>query len=104
MFVRRSAIYQDQGNSEALEFLGDAVLGLIVTSYIFYCLGADVNRHIEPGQLHWLRAAIVKNDTLAFMAVRHDLHRSLIHNSTSLANSILQFTEVWLSAAQERVA
>jgi dsRNA-specific ribonuclease len=99
--VCRSAFNQEHGNSEALEFLGDAVLGLITTSYIFYCLGADVKKSIEPGQLHWLRCALVKNDTLAYMAARYDLHRCLIHNSTSLANSILQFTQVCCFAPKQ---
>ena len=92
--ICRSWVNQDEGNSEALEFLGDAVLGLVVTSYIFYCLGADRVRAIEPDQLHLLRAAIVKNDTLAFMAVSHGLHRSLLHSSVSLGRLIKNFTEV----------
>lgn len=84
---------QDQGNSEALEFLGDSILGFVVTSFIFYCLGADSSKDVEPDHLHLLKAAIVKNDTLAFMAVCHGLHRSLLYSSVSLGKLIHSFSE-----------
>lgn len=51
----RSWINLEEEDSGRLEFLGDAVLGLIVTSYIFYCLNADCQKSLKPGQLSDLR-------------------------------------------------
>jgi hypothetical protein len=80
-----------------LEFLGDAVLGLVVTTYIFYCLEADTNQRVSPEQLSSLRAAIVQNDTLAFVAVCKGLHRHMLHSSTFLQNVINTFVAVRIS-------
>jgi endoribonuclease Dicer len=77
-----------------LEFLGDAVLGLIVTSYIFYCLGADTRKNLKPGQLSDLRSSIVKNDCLAFMACVNGLDRCLLHSSPHLYETIQRFRDV----------
>lgn len=77
-----------------LEFLGDAVLGIVAVTFIFYCLGADREKSIAPDQLHLLKSSIVKNDTIAFMAVRHGLHRHLRYMSTSLGKSVTQFLAV----------
>ena len=51
----RSWINLEEEDCGRLEFLGDAVLGLIVTSYIFYCLHADSQKSLKPGQLSDLR-------------------------------------------------
>ena len=77
-----------------LEFLGDAVLGLIVTSYIFYCLGADSEKCLKPGQLSDLRSSIVKNDCLAFLACTRGLDRCLLHSCPTLQETISSFSSV----------
>lgn len=77
-----------------LEFLGDAVLGLIVTSFIFYCLGADFEKGLKPGQLSDLRSSIVKNDCLAFLACARGLDRCLLHSCPTLHTSINAFSSV----------
>lgn len=70
------------------------MLGLVVTTYIFYCLDADSDQSIEPDQLACLRSVIVQNDTLAFAAVCKGLHKHLHHNSTMLQNLINSFVVV----------
>ena len=79
---------------QALEFLGDAALGLVVTAHLFYCLEAGDGARVAPQQLSQLRAAVVKNDTLAFMAVRSGLHKELHIASTSLQAEINDFDQV----------
>ena len=50
-------------NNERLEFLGDSVLGVIVST-ILYCLYTET----EEGELTRMRARLVKKDTLAHVA------------------------------------
>lgn len=90
-----AALHDDLKAYQALEFLGDAALGLAVTAHLFYCLEAGGNAsRVAPEQLSLLRAAIVKNDTLAFMAVRAGLHKELRIASTSLQAEINAFDGV----------
>lgn len=84
----------DEENCGTLEFLGDAVLGLVVTSYLFYRLGADTRKSLTPGQLSDLRSSIVKNDCLAIMACVRRLDACLLHNSPALYQSISTFRQV----------
>lgn len=50
-------------SNERLEFLGDAILGLIVAEKLYYALP-----YSNEGELTKLRAALVRRDTLARMA------------------------------------
>lgn len=63
--VHRSYAYENGGipNNERLEFLGDAVLGVIVTEYL-YVTYPD----LPEGQLAKLRAAVVNAHSLADVA------------------------------------
>jgi dsRNA-specific ribonuclease len=70
------------------------VLGLVVTTYIFYCLDAGSNQSIGPDQMQCLRSVIVQNDTLAFAAVCKGLHKHMLHSSTALQNLINAFVTV----------
>jgi dsRNA-specific ribonuclease len=99
----RSWMHHDEEDCGKLEFLGDAVLGLVVTSYIFYCLGADTRKGLKPGQLSDLRSSIVKNDCLAFMACVRGFDRCLLHSSPTLYENTQAFRAVrslalWLEA------
>ena len=61
------------GSNERLEFLGDAVLGLVVTDEIYERLPGA-----EEGQLSRVRAAVVCAPALAEMAVELDLGEVLL--------------------------
>jgi len=64
-FIHRSYLNENKGikeHNERLEFLGDAVLELIVTEFLF-------NNYDEPeGDLTNWRSALVKRETLAIVA------------------------------------
>lgn len=64
---------EDQADYERLEFLGDAVLGLLISVYIYaiYPLARE-------GQLSQLRACLVQQQTLAHLARQLDLGRFLL--------------------------
>lgn len=55
-------------NNERLEFLGDSVLNLVITEYLY----ADMPKAPE-GELSRMRAHLVKGTTLAAMAQEHGL-------------------------------
>ncbi len=59
-------------SNERLEFLGDAVLGLVVTDQLFHVEGA-----LPEGELAMARAAVVSTEALAQVAVDLDLGRHL---------------------------
>jgi ribonuclease-3 len=68
-FVHRSALNEDASlkeHNERLEFLGDAVLELITTEYLY------LHFQKNEGELTNLRSAMVKRETLAEVA--RDLH------------------------------
>ena len=77
-----------KGSYQKLEFLGDAVLDFLVTSYIFErCVMMD------PGKLTDLRSSLVNNVTLACIVVRHGLHKFLLAESVLLIESIKKFVK-----------
>ncbi|MCP3688392.1 MAG: ribonuclease III [Gammaproteobacteria bacterium] len=55
-------------NNERLEFLGDSVLSLVISQYIYQRL-ADA----DEGELSRVRASLVKEDTLASIARKNNL-------------------------------
>jgi ribonuclease-3 len=59
-------------SNERLEFMGDAVLGLISTDYLFHRFGA-----LEEGELTNLRSALVRTETLARFAQEINLGQYL---------------------------
>lgn len=68
--THRSFAYEHGGlpTNERLEFLGDAVLGLVVTEHIF-----STHLDLSEGQLAKLRAAVVNSHALADVARGLDL-------------------------------
>lgn len=73
--THRSYLNENQGyqgeHNERLEFLGDAVLELVVTDHLYR------EYHLPEGDLTNLRAAIVRGEMLAKVAVEWDLDRYL---------------------------
>jgi ribonuclease-3 len=63
----------NEGSNERLEFLGDAVLGLVVTDHIFLTYG-----DLPEGELAKLRAAVVNSGVLAELAVSVELGPALL--------------------------
>jgi ribonuclease-3 len=59
-------------SNERLEFMGDAVLGLISTDYLFHRFG-----QLEEGELTNLRSALVRTETLARFAQEINLGQYL---------------------------
>lgn len=73
--THRSFAYENGGipTNERLEFLGDAVLGLVVTENLYVMFPED-----QEGQLAKLRAAVVNANALADVARTLDLGRHLL--------------------------
>ena len=59
-------------SNERLEFLGDSVLGFVVTTFVY-----DEYPALPEGELAKLRAAVVSAETLAELAVRIELGAAL---------------------------
>jgi len=59
-------------SNERLEFLGDSVLGLIVTDYLF-----NFFPDVKEGDLTKIRSRLVNKHTLAFIANKIGLHKFL---------------------------
>ncbi len=60
--------YSRTSNNERLEFLGDSVLSLVISQYIYQQL-VDA----DEGELSRVRASLVKEDTLANIARKNNL-------------------------------
>lgn len=76
IFIHRSYLNEVKLNmpsNERLEFLGDAVLSLVISSELFNKRGKDTE-----GQLTNLRAHIVKTNSLAAAAKKLDLGKYLL--------------------------
>ncbi|OGB74021.1 ribonuclease III [candidate division Kazan bacterium RBG_13_50_9] len=74
-FVHRSYLNENEfspGHNERLEFLGDAVLEMIVTKYLYQKLPDK-----SEGELTALRSALVRRETLAEIASELDFHNYL---------------------------
>ncbi len=73
--VHRSycAEHPDALSNERMEFLGDAVLGLSVTVFVFHTYP-----HLPEGELAKLRASVVNADVLADVAVEVGLGDALV--------------------------
>ena len=70
---------------QKLEFLGDAVLDYLITTYTYWKFPSH-----SPGELTQLRSALVNNNTFAEMTLKLRLDRLLKHNSPMLFNEITQ--------------
>eukprot|EP00803_Ostreobium_quekettii_P002896 evm.model.scf_898EXC.5 EVM.evm.TU.scf_898EXC.5 scf_898EXC:44547-57562(-) len=82
---------------QRLEYLGDAVLDILVTRYMFHKYG-DSN----PGQLTHLRQAAVNNERLGLCAVKLGLQRFILHFSSYLQAHISEFVNQVERLSQEK--
>ncbi|XP_076046437.1 endoribonuclease dcr-1-like [Oratosquilla oratoria] len=71
---------------QRLEFLGDAVLDYLVTGHIY----SNFQKY-SPGEMTDLRSHLVNNETLAKVAVKHNLQKYLLHMSPQLQFGIDTF-------------
>ncbi|KAM7345951.1 endoribonuclease Dcr-2 [Cochliomyia hominivorax] len=76
------------GCYQELEFIGDAILDMLVTSYIF-----EKNEHMNPGKMTDLRMALVNNITLGCICVRHKFHLFLLYENSILSEAIKIFAD-----------
>lgn len=73
---------------ERLEFLGDAVLDLVITNWLY-----DIEPCLPPGDLTNWRAFAVCNDTLGAICVRSGLSVFLQHRNESLGEDVARYSE-----------
>ena len=66
-------------NNERLEFLGDSILSLVISEFLYKQLGAA-----QEGEMSRLRSSLVKGDKLAELAQKLDLGDYLILGSGEL--------------------
>lgn len=76
------------GSYQQLEFLGDAVLDFLITSYI-----TEQCQKMDPGKLTDLRSALVNNVTLACVVVRNGIHKYLRAQNLLLSEAIKKFVD-----------
>ncbi|GMI92533.1 DICER-LIKE 4, dicer-like 4 [Hibiscus trionum] len=81
------------GCFQRLEFLGDAVLDYLITSYLF-----SLYPKLKPGQLTDLRSVSVNNKSFANVAVERCLHKFLISNSCPLNEAIEKYVGFFTSS------
>lgn len=96
-FVHPSYNKTGGGCYQRLEFLGDAVLDYLITSYLF-----SVYPKLKPGQLTDLRSAFVSNKAFAIVAVDRSFHQNLICDSSSLTEAIRTYVDSIKSLPPER--
>lgn len=74
------------GCYQQLEFLGDAILDFLITSYI-----VEQNPEMDPGKLTDLRMALVNNVTLGCICVRNKFHKHMLFENGTLQQAIIHF-------------
>lgn len=73
------------------------MLDFLITKH-FYANSANLKR--DPGLLTDLRSAAVNNECFARVAVRHNLHLYLLHNSSDLAARVDKYVHGSTTDAQ----
>ncbi|KAF6775028.1 hypothetical protein AHF37_05656 [Paragonimus kellicotti] len=75
------------GSYQRLEFLGDAVLGYVITICLY-------KKHIDfnPGKLTESRSNIVSNNSLACAVVEHKIHSYISHSQPAIDTAISYVT------------
>ncbi|XP_075077543.1 dicer-like protein 4 isoform X1 [Nicotiana tabacum] len=86
-FIHPSYNNHGGGCYQRLEFLGDAVLDYLITSYLY-----SVYPKLKPGQLTDLRSVSVNNNTFAVVAVHQSFHSHILCDySSGLRESITRY-------------
>nr|DAD45156.1 TPA_asm: hypothetical protein HUJ06_003386 [Nelumbo nucifera] len=96
-FVHPSYNKLSGGSFQRLEFLGDAVLDYLITSYLY-----SVYPKLKPGQLTDLRSLSVSNISFADVAVSRSFHKYLIYDSDSLCKAINEYVNFIQRSASEK--
>ncbi|XP_042377592.1 endoribonuclease Dicer homolog 4-like isoform X1 [Zingiber officinale] len=96
-FVHPSYSKHSGGCYQKLEFLGDAVLDYLITSYLY-----SAYPELKPGQITDLRSLTVNNNTFANVAVQRSLHKYLIQDSRCLAEAVHEFESFVLLSDLEK--
>lgn len=73
---------------QRLEFLGDAVLDYLITSYVF-----SAYPKLKPGQLTDLRSLSVNNKAFACLAVDRSFDKFLLCDSSGLSEAIKKYVD-----------
>ncbi|KAL2341556.1 hypothetical protein Fmac_009496 [Flemingia macrophylla] len=68
---------------QRLEFLGDSVLDYLITRHLYRKYPG-----MSPGQLTDMRSSSVNNDCYALSAIKHGLHKHVLHASQELHKDI----------------
>ncbi|XP_029129825.1 endoribonuclease Dicer homolog 2 isoform X2 [Cajanus cajan] len=68
---------------QRLEFLGDSILDYLITWHLYKKYPG-----MSPGQLTDMRSASVNNDSYAWSAIKHGLHKHVLHASQELHKHI----------------
>ncbi|KAK4604657.1 hypothetical protein RGQ29_012930 [Quercus rubra] len=95
-FVHPSYNQHGGGCYQRLEFLGDAVLDYLITSYLY-----SVYPNLKPGQLTDLRSVSVNNKAFANVAVDRSFHQFLICDSSGLTEAIKIYVDSVKTPAPE---
>ncbi|XP_023928784.1 dicer-like protein 4 isoform X2 [Quercus suber] len=95
-FVHPSYNQHGGGCYQRLEFLGDAVLDYLITSYLY-----SVYPKLKPGQLTDLRSVSVNNKAFANVAVDRTFHQFLICDSSGLTEAIKIYVDSVKTPAPE---
>ncbi|XP_063950515.1 dicer-like protein 4 isoform X1 [Daucus carota subsp. sativus] len=85
-FVHPSYSYHYGGCYQRLEFLGDAVLDYLITSYLY-----SVYPNLKPGQLTDLRSTCVNNICFANIAISRSFYKYIISESSGLCKSMEKY-------------
>ncbi len=82
--THRSSVRNKNDSNERLEFLGDAVLELIVTEYLI-----DKYRNTDEGRLSKIRAATVNTEVLSSIATRLEMYRYIFVGKSEQKEGIM---------------
>ncbi|KVI10423.1 ribonuclease 3-like protein 2 [Cynara cardunculus var. scolymus] len=78
--------YSESPSYQRLEFVGDAVLGLVISNFVFVTYP-----DLDPGQLSLLRSANISTEKLARVAVNHGLYKYVRHKAAALNDKVREF-------------
>jgi endoribonuclease Dicer len=74
-------------NYERLEFLGDAVLDLLLVTHVYRWCGSK----LTPDQIHVRKSTATCNHNLAILGCQVQLHRYIVHNSSAVQLQLVEY-------------